>query len=156
MQQDSVELGTALGIMQAGKFHGADVMSSAKEYRQYASECMDWAKSANTEQERDIFLQMAKSWMEAAVLARDRETPPLSSLSTKLPGDQDTAATVWVVTVGTSPADNRHHHGQDGDAAYGYKFLPSHAVPVHFCERFRVRAGIDPLYRQHQSKRSRG
>jgi hypothetical protein len=93
IQQDSVEPGTALSIMQAGKFHGADVMSSAKEYREYATECMDWAKSAKTEQERDIFLQMAKSWMDAALIARDREAPLLSTPLTKPPSDQDGTAT---------------------------------------------------------------
>jgi hypothetical protein len=70
-------------------------MSSAKEYREYATECMDWAKTAKTDYERDIFLQMAKSWMEAAFLARDREVPPpQTSGSIKPPSDIDESATV--------------------------------------------------------------
>jgi hypothetical protein len=68
-------------------------MSSAKEYREYATECMEWAKSAKTDQERDIFLQMAKSWMEAALIAGGREAPPPSTPLTKPPSDQDGNAT---------------------------------------------------------------
>jgi hypothetical protein len=45
---------------------GPCIISSAKEFREYAAECMDWAKSAKTDHERDIFLQMAKSWLAAA------------------------------------------------------------------------------------------
>jgi hypothetical protein len=69
-------------------------MSSAKEFREYADECKEWAKSAKTDHERDIFLQMAKSWMDAALLARDRGEPPLSAALTKRPSDQDGNATV--------------------------------------------------------------
>jgi hypothetical protein len=53
---------------------GPRVMSSLKEYREYATECVEWAKSAKTDQERDIFLQMAKSWMDAMLIARARES----------------------------------------------------------------------------------
>jgi hypothetical protein len=41
-------------------------MSSAKEYREFARECMDWARTARSEQERAIFTQMAQTWVEAA------------------------------------------------------------------------------------------
>jgi hypothetical protein len=41
--------------------------TSAKEFREYADECMDWARTARSEQERDIFLEMAKTWLEAAI-----------------------------------------------------------------------------------------
>jgi hypothetical protein len=41
-------------------------MSSPKELREYAEESMDWARSARSEKERDIFLQMARTWNEAA------------------------------------------------------------------------------------------
>jgi hypothetical protein len=34
-------------------------VSSAREYREFADECFGWAKTANTERERGIFLQMA-------------------------------------------------------------------------------------------------
>jgi len=41
-------------------------MSSAKEYREFARECMDWARTARSERERAIFEQMAQTWIEAA------------------------------------------------------------------------------------------
>jgi hypothetical protein len=44
-------------------------MDSAKQFQEYAEECLDWAKSARSDQEREIFLQMAQTWMEAAMLA---------------------------------------------------------------------------------------
>jgi hypothetical protein len=42
-------------------------MSSAKEFREYARECMDWASTARCEQERTIFLEMAQTWLMAAM-----------------------------------------------------------------------------------------
>jgi hypothetical protein len=39
---------------------------SAREYREFADECMGWAKTARSEQERQIFLQMAQTWLWAA------------------------------------------------------------------------------------------
>ena len=41
-------------------------MSSAKELRANADECLDWARTARTDRERQIFLQMARAWLEAA------------------------------------------------------------------------------------------
>ena len=68
-------------------------MASAKEFLEYADECKKWAKSAKSDRERDIFLQMSKSWMAAALLARDREAPPPSTPKTKPQNDQDDSAT---------------------------------------------------------------
>lgn len=42
-------------------------MSSAKEFREYARECMDWASTARSQQERTIFLEMAQTWVTAAM-----------------------------------------------------------------------------------------
>ena len=39
---------------------------SAREYREFADECMGWAKTARSERERQIFLQMAQTWLWAA------------------------------------------------------------------------------------------
>ena len=41
-------------------------MSSPKELREYADECVDWARTARSDKEREIFLQMARTWTEAA------------------------------------------------------------------------------------------
>jgi hypothetical protein len=46
---------------------------SAKEFREYADECLGWAKTAKSDKERKTFLQMAQAWLEAADLS---ETPP--------------------------------------------------------------------------------
>jgi hypothetical protein len=42
-------------------------MSSPEKYREYVDECMGWAKSAKTDRERKIFLQMAATWLAAAI-----------------------------------------------------------------------------------------
>jgi hypothetical protein len=49
------------------------VVSSSKQYRDFAYECLGWARTARSEQERNIFLQMAQTWLEAAALAEHRE-----------------------------------------------------------------------------------
>ena len=41
-------------------------MSSAKEFRDNAEECIGWARTARSDREREIFLQMARTWIEAA------------------------------------------------------------------------------------------
>jgi hypothetical protein len=46
--------------------NGVRVMSSAKEFREYADECMVWAKQAQTDDEREIYLNMAQDWIRAA------------------------------------------------------------------------------------------
>jgi hypothetical protein len=45
---------------------GPGVVASTKELRANADECLDWARTARTERERQIFLQMARAWLEAA------------------------------------------------------------------------------------------
>jgi hypothetical protein len=69
-------------------------VSSAEEYRAYADECFGWAKKAQTEKEREIFLQMAKTWMEAALIARERDPSvlPPSDLTQSTP-DKDSNTT---------------------------------------------------------------
>jgi hypothetical protein len=42
-------------------------VASSIEYRENSSECLGWAKSAKSIKEREIFLQMASSWLRAAV-----------------------------------------------------------------------------------------
>ena len=48
-------------------------MSSAKECREFADECMDWAKTARSERQQRIFLEMAETWLRAAIIAEQRE-----------------------------------------------------------------------------------
>jgi hypothetical protein len=46
---------------------------SSKKYREFVDECMHWAKTARSDREKRIFLQMAETWLKAAVLAERRE-----------------------------------------------------------------------------------
>jgi hypothetical protein len=55
------------------------VVSSAEEFQEYADECLGWAKTARTGKERDIFLQMAKAWRDAVLLAQERQRRELAS-----------------------------------------------------------------------------
>jgi hypothetical protein len=41
---------------------------SAKEYREYAAESLEWARTARTDQEGDILIQIAKTWLNAALV----------------------------------------------------------------------------------------
>jgi len=40
-----------------------------KKYREFADECVGWAKTAKSDREREIFLQMAQAWAQAATTA---------------------------------------------------------------------------------------
>jgi hypothetical protein len=59
-------------------------VSSAKEFREYADECLGWAKAAKSDKERRTFLQMAQAWLEAADLS---ETAP--AVATRTPRTLD-------------------------------------------------------------------
>jgi hypothetical protein len=45
---------------------------SSNDFRDFANECLDWAKTAKSDSERDIFLQMAQTWLEAAMRSEYR------------------------------------------------------------------------------------
>ncbi len=47
-------------------------MESAKHYRDYAEDCLNWAKAAKSDQQRETFLQMAQTWLEAATRAESQ------------------------------------------------------------------------------------
>jgi hypothetical protein len=47
-------------------------MSALREYRENANECFTWARTARSDREREIFLEMARAWLEAATLASRR------------------------------------------------------------------------------------
>jgi hypothetical protein len=42
-------------------------MTTATEYRQFATECLRWATETDTEEMRDAFLKMARDWSLAAM-----------------------------------------------------------------------------------------
>jgi hypothetical protein len=41
-------------------------MATADEYRQFAEECLRWARDAKPDEERKAFLDMARAWTQAA------------------------------------------------------------------------------------------
>jgi hypothetical protein len=42
-------------------------MSKAEEFRQYAEEAVRWACKSKTEQEKQAFMDLARTWAQAAV-----------------------------------------------------------------------------------------
>jgi hypothetical protein len=57
-------------------------VSAAQEYRENAKECIGWARTARTDKERAIFLQMARTWIEAAERL-ESHPPPLINADPK-------------------------------------------------------------------------
>jgi hypothetical protein len=53
-------------------------MADANEYRQYAAECLESARTATTEDIRKHFLDLAKMWMTAAQQLDDGISIPRS------------------------------------------------------------------------------
>jgi hypothetical protein len=53
----------------------AERIVSAKEFRDNANECMDWARTARSDRERAIFRQMAETWLQAAARVAGRQEP---------------------------------------------------------------------------------
>ena len=49
---------------------------SAKEFREFARECMRWAEEATSEEDRRLFIEMAKAWVHAAAELRDLRHQP--------------------------------------------------------------------------------
>jgi hypothetical protein len=48
---------------------------SPYEFRRYADECLEWAKTTQSDKDRRDFLRMAEAWIQAAALL---ERPPPS------------------------------------------------------------------------------
>lgn len=46
-------------------------MASAHDFRDYADECLEWARTAKSDQERRIFRQMAVTWWNIARLTEE-------------------------------------------------------------------------------------
>jgi hypothetical protein len=58
---------------------GDRVVDSAKEFRAFALECLRWADETREETHRQILLDLATQWMQAA-LAAERSIPPVEAL----------------------------------------------------------------------------
>jgi hypothetical protein len=46
-------------------------MASAQDFRDYADECLVWARTAKSDRERKIFRQMALTWWNIARLTEE-------------------------------------------------------------------------------------
>jgi hypothetical protein len=44
---------------------------SAKQFHEFARECMRWAEEATSEEDRHHFIEMAKAWIHAAAELRE-------------------------------------------------------------------------------------
>jgi hypothetical protein len=47
---------------------------SPREFRTYADECLEWAKTTQFDQDRRDFLRMAEAWIKAAALLKATTT----------------------------------------------------------------------------------
>ncbi len=56
---------------------GERVMASAKQYRQYAEECLKWAKEAQSDEYREALIQLAQDWLLAATKAEPPTEIPI-------------------------------------------------------------------------------
>lgn len=65
-------------------------MSLTEQYRAYADECFGWARTAKNDREREIFIQMAQTWLAAAVRAGAFTDAPLQQKT--LPRQDDAEA----------------------------------------------------------------
>ena len=58
-------------------------MSKADQFRQYAEEAMRWARQAKTEKEKQAYIDLARTWTQAAVQSEYifgvAEGPPVPS-----------------------------------------------------------------------------
>jgi hypothetical protein len=61
-------------------------MTTASEYRQFATECLRWAAEAETEDDREAFLQLAHDWTLAALRIEGVLVP--DSAPTEAPAEQ--------------------------------------------------------------------
>jgi hypothetical protein len=60
-------------------------MTTGDECHQYADECVRWAAKAKTEDERKTFLDMARAWIQAALLFGGGTAPGATNRTTPLP-----------------------------------------------------------------------
>jgi hypothetical protein len=58
-------------------------MTTSNEYRQYAEECLLWARETIDQTERQQFLDMASTWLQAAAL-NDGKLPTVSKAVSSL------------------------------------------------------------------------
>lgn len=75
-------------------------MASPQDFRDYAGECFEWAKTAKSDQERKIFRQMAMTWWNIARLTEEGRS--LENL-----------VDIFPVLVSTADSDSKETREQD-------------------------------------------
>ncbi|HEX4410589.1 MAG TPA: hypothetical protein VH206_17595 [Xanthobacteraceae bacterium] len=58
-------------------------MTTSKEYREYAEECLRWAHETTDDAQQQIFLDMASTWVHAAAV-QDGKLPTVLHAAFKL------------------------------------------------------------------------
>jgi hypothetical protein len=54
--------------------------SSPAEFREFAQECLRWAGESKSERHRQVLLEMARTWLQAAVEVEGGLTPEAAPL----------------------------------------------------------------------------
>jgi hypothetical protein len=60
----------------AARRHEGIKMTKADQFRQYAEEAMRWAFQSKTEKEKEAYIGLAHTWMQAAVHSGVNDIPP--------------------------------------------------------------------------------
>jgi hypothetical protein len=56
------------------------VAASSQEFREFAQECLRWAGETKSERHREVLLEMARTWLQAAVEIEGALTPEATPL----------------------------------------------------------------------------
>jgi len=67
-------------------------MDTPDHYQQYAEECLGWARTAKTDREREIFLEMARAWLKAAAQFDGDSIRMVAPFRSALDDDENSAA----------------------------------------------------------------
>ena len=62
-------------------------MASVNDYRQFANECLRWAAEAETEEDRNALLELARDWTVAYLRLQGKLIP--DDKPSLLPGERD-------------------------------------------------------------------
>jgi hypothetical protein len=80
----SVSFGT---LLCGGPRLGTSAMATAADYRIWAEECLEWARTAHDERVREQYANLGQIWLECAVRAELRSaviTPPEPTTAQKV------------------------------------------------------------------------